>query len=305
MDNSSLIEKLTNLVSENQNTDTMDIDLLSTIDIVKKINQQDHLVSKAISQILPQLAEAVDSIVNSFKQGGRLIYIGAGTSGRLGVLDAVECIPTFGVPENMVVAVIAGGESAMFKAKEGIEDQESCGVDDLKEINLSNKDVLVGIAASGRTPYVIGGLEYALTVGARRIVLSCNPNAEISKHAEISLLPIVGPEPLTGSTRMKSGTAQKMVLNILSTASMIRMGKSYKNLMIDVKATNKKLYARGTKMLMDITGVEQSVAEEVLKMAGMQVKLAALMILLDVDAIKGNKLLESADGFLRKALLGN
>jgi len=301
--NSNLIEALNELVSEEQNSETLDIDLLSSFDIVSRINQQDHKVSKAIAEVLPVIAKTVDEIVNSFKKGGRLVYIGAGTSGRLGVLDAVECVPTFGIEDGMVVALLAGGESAMFKAKEGIEDQQTAGVDCLKEINLTKNDVLVGIAASGRTPFVIGGLKYAAEVGATTVTLSCNPKAEIARYSELAILPIVGPEPLTGSTRMKSGTAQKMVLNMLSTASMIRIGKSYKNLMVDVKATNEKLYARGTRMVMQVTGVERSVAEEALHQSKMQVKLAIFMLLADLDAKTAEKLLAESDGFLRKALL--
>jgi N-acetylmuramic acid 6-phosphate etherase len=305
LNNNDLISKLNDLVSENQNPNTLDIDIIPTLDVVKKINQQDHLVSLAIEKILPELAKSVDIIVEAFNKGGRLVYIGAGTSGRLGVLDAVECVPTFGVPDDMVVAVIAGGESAMFKAKEGTEDRKSCGMDDLKAINLNDKDVLVGIAASGRTPYVIGGLEYALSIGAKRVALSCNPNAEISEYADVSLLPIVGPEALTGSTRMKSGSAQKMVLNMLSTAAMIRMGKSYRNLMVDVKTTNEKLVARGTRIVMQITGVEEAVAKQTLIDANQQVKLAILMLLSNVDSVKGELLLKESEGFLRKALMLN
>ena len=300
MDN--LISTLNGLVSEEQNIDTLDIDLLSSIEIVKKINEQDHKVSQAITKILPEIAKTVDIIVDAFKRSGRLIYIGAGTSGRLGVLDAVECVPTFGIEDGVVVAVLAGGESAMFKAKEGIEDQESAGVESLKEVNFSKNDVLIGIAASGRTPYVIGGLKYAGKIGAATVALSCNPKAEIAQYSDLALLPIVGPEPLTGSTRMKSGTAQKMVLNMLSTASMIRMGKSYKNLMVDVKATNEKLYARGTRMVMQVTGVEREIAEATLSKAKMQAKLAILMLLADLDVSSAESLLVKSDGFLRKAL---
>ena len=303
MDNKKLITALDGLVSEEQNPDTMDIDLLSSIDIVTRINEQDHQVSKAISKVLPEIAKTVDVIVSAFKSGGRLIYMGAGTSGRLGVLDAVECVPTFGIDEGMVVALLAGGESAMFKAKEGIEDQESSGAGDLKNIVLREADIVVGIAASGRTPYVIGGLKYATEIGAKTVALSCNPNAEIANYAELAMLPIVGPEPLSGSTRMKSGTAQKMVLNILSTASMIRMGKSYKNFMVDVKATNEKLIARGIKMIMQVTDVSYSIAEDTLSKADNQVKVAILMLLAKVDVIEAERLLDDADGFLRKALL--
>lgn len=302
MDNTNLIAALDELISEEQNPDTLDIDLLPSIEIVRKINEQDHKVSRAIEKILPEIAKTVDIIVDAFKASGRLIYIGAGTSGRLGVLDAVECVPTFGIEDGVVVAVLAGGESAMFKAKEGIEDLEAEGIESLKAINLQSNDVLVGIAASGRTPYVIGALKYAASLGAATISLSCNPKAEIAKYSDIALLPIVGPEPLTGSTRMKSGTAQKLVLNMLSTASMIRIGKSYKNLMVDVKATNEKLYARGTRMVMQVTGVERSIAEATLSKAKMQVKLAILMLLADLDVQAAEKLLFKSDGFLRKAI---
>lgn len=302
MKNSKIIAELDKLVSEEQNPDTLDIDLLDTLDVVKKLNQQDGLVAKAVSQILAEIAEAVDLIVNRFKQNGRLIYLGAGTSGRLGVLDAVECVPTFGVTPDKVIGLIAGGDSAMFKAVEGSEDDKLAAVDALKAIDFSEKDVLVGIAASGRTPYVIGGLDYARSVGAASISLSCNPTSEIAKYADISLIVTVGPEALTGSTRMKSGSAQKMVLNILSTATMIRCGKSYKNLMVDVKATNQKLYARATRMVMQITGVDQTVAEKTLELAGRQVKLAVLMLLAEVDCVTAKNLLNRTDGFLRKAL---
>jgi N-acetylmuramic acid 6-phosphate etherase len=303
VDNLKLLIALDALVSEQQNPDTLDIDLLSSIDIVSKINQQDHQVSQAISRVIPVIAETVDKIVNAFKNGGRLVYMGAGTSGRLGVLDAVECVPTFGIEDGMVIGLLAGGESAMFKAKEGIEDQQSSGADSVKGINLNENDVLVGIAASGRTPYVIGGLKQAAEIGAVTVALSCNPDAEIADYADYVILPVVGPEPLTGSTRMKSGTAQKMVLNMLSTAAMIRIGKSYKNLMVDVKASNEKLYARGIRMVMLVTGVERSVAEQALSKSNMQVKVAILMLLADLDVDSAQTRLADCDGFLRKALM--
>lgn len=304
MHNSNLISTLETLVTEDQNPETLDIDLLSPLDIVTKINQQDHKVSQAITDVLPEIAKAVDLIVDCFKQGGRLVYMGAGTSGRLGVLDAVECIPTFSIEEGMVVALLAGGESAMFRAKEGIEDQEDEGALSLKNIKLNKNDILVGIAASGRTPYVVGGLKYAETVGAKRIALSSDPKAIISENSDVAILPEVGPEPLTGSTRMKSGTAQKMVLNMLSTASMIRLGKSYKNLMVDVKASNQKLFARGIRMVMEVTGVDNEKAAEVLNKSKMRVKVAILMILADLDVEPAEELLLKAGGFLRKALSG-
>jgi len=297
-----LISQLEKLVSENQNSDTMDIDLVDTVEVVRQINHQDKKVALAVEKIIPEIALAVDAIVSAFNQGGRLIYIGAGTSGRIGVLDAVECVPTFGIDEGMVVGIMAGGKTAMYKAKEGIEDQESEGAKDLSSVNLTQLDVVVGIAASGRTPYVIGALDYATKRKANTIALSCNTDAIIEKHAKIALLPVVGPEALTGSTRMKSGTAQKMVLNILSTASMIRIGKSYHNLMVDVKATNEKLHARGTRMLMQVTGINESEATKILREANGFVKLAILMALTGKDSEDANKVLTSANGFLRKAL---
>jgi len=299
---SDLINTLTGLVSESQNPATLDIDLLDSLGVVTRINDQDQQVADAIQAILPEIAEAVDVIVDAVKDGGRLVYIGAGTSGRMGVIDAVECVPTFSVSDDLVVALMAGGESAMFRAKEGIEDDPEAGAADLKAIDYSDKDILVGIAASGRTPYVIGAMQYANSIGSRCVALSCNPDAEIAKHAAISLLPIVGPEALSGSTRMKSGTAQKLVLNMLSTATMIRLGKSYHNLMVDLKATNEKLYARGTRMVMEITGAEQARAEMVLKQANLKVKTAVYMVLADCTVDEANMRLEQADGFLRAAL---
>ncbi len=302
MSNNNLIFELANLISENQNPETLDIDQVSTIEVVKQINHQDHKVAEAIQKITSQIAESVDVIVNAFNQGGRLVYLGAGTSGRIGVLDAVECVPTFGIEHGMVIGLMAGGKSAMYQAKEGIEDQFDEGEKDLIEIKLTSEDVVVGIAASGRTPYVIGALDYATKIGAKTIALSCNPKAEIAKHAKIALLPIVGPEALTGSTRMKSGTAQKMVLNILSTASMIRIGKSYHNLMVDVKATNEKLHARGTRMLMQVTGLNENEAKDTLQLAGGFVKLAILMGLTGKNAEEATQFLDDANGFLRNAI---
>ncbi len=303
MPNSNLLSILEELVTEDQNPETMDIDLLPSLDIVRKINQQNHKISKAITEVLPEIASAVDLIAEAFNQSGRLIYMGAGTSGRLGVLDAVECVPTFSVEEGMVIGLLAGGQSAMFKAKEGIEDKEEEGEKSLRNIHLTDKDIVVGIAASGRTPYVIGGMKYATTIGAITIAVSSNPNAEIAEFADIAILPQVGSEPLTGSTRMKSGTAQKMILNMLSTASMIRIGKSYKNLMVDVNASNEKLFARSIRMIMQVTGVDYKMAETALSKSKKQVKIAILMILASIDVEPAEKLLADADGFLRKAIM--
>ncbi|HHX8526867.1 N-acetylmuramic acid 6-phosphate etherase [Vibrio antiquarius] len=302
MTNDALIAALSHLVSEGRNPETMDIDLLPSFDIVQRLNQQDKLVPIAVEKVLPEIAQAVDKITEAFKVGGRLFYIGAGTSGRLGVLDASECPPTFGTDPEMVVGIIAGGKEAMFRAKEGAEDDPELGEQDLKENALTQRDVVVGIAASGRTPYVIGGLEYANELGATTVALSCNPDSPIADIADIAISPVVGPEALTGSTRLKSGTAQKLVLNMLTTASMIRLGKSYQNLMVDVKATNNKLVARAARIVMQATDCSKEQATEVLKQTDYEVKLAILMILTDLDIESARAHLHHQDGFLRKAV---
>ncbi|EGQ9136131.1 MULTISPECIES: N-acetylmuramic acid 6-phosphate etherase [Vibrio] len=303
MTNDALIAALSHLVSEGRNPDTMDIDLLPSLDIVQRINQQDKLVPLAVEKVLPEIAEAVDKITEAFKVGGRLFYIGAGTSGRLGVLDASECPPTFGTDPEMVVGIIAGGKEAMFRAKEGAEDDPALGEQDLKENTLTQRDVVVGIAASGRTPYVIGGLEYANELGATTVALSCNPDSPIADIADIAISPVVGPEALTGSTRLKSGTAQKLVLNMLTTASMIRLGKSYQNLMVDVKATNAKLVARATRIVMQATDCTNQEAKTALKETDYDAKLAILMILTGLDRESATEQLNAKQGYLRKVVI--
>ncbi|UTV28456.1 N-acetylmuramic acid 6-phosphate etherase [Photobacterium atrarenae] len=302
MTHDSLISDLAKLVSEGRNPETMDIDLLPALEIVQRMNQQDKQVPLAVEKVLPEIAQAVDHITAAFEQGGRLVYMGAGTSGRLGVLDASECPPTFGVSEQMVLGLIAGGPEAILKAKEGAEDSPELGVADLKNIHFSVKDVLVGIAASGRTPYVIGGLEYANAIGATTVSLSCNPDSAIADIAQIAISPVVGPEALTGSTRLKSGTAQKLVLNMLTTASMIRLGKSYQNLMVDVKATNEKLVARAVRIVMQATECDQSLAAATLAQTANDVKLAILMILTGLDRDAAREQLAQQRGFLRRAV---
>ncbi|BDU38415.1 N-acetylmuramic acid 6-phosphate etherase [Vibrio nigripulchritudo] len=302
MANDALLSALAHLVSEGRNPETMDIDLLSSLDIVKKLNHQDKQVPAAIEKELPQIAKAVDRIAEAFQKGGRLIYIGAGTSGRLGVLDASECPPTFGVSDQMVIGLIAGGKDAMFKAKEGAEDSQAFGQQDLEKISLSLNDVVVGIAASGRTPYVIGGLEYANHIGAYSIALSCNPESPIAQCAKLAISPVVGPEALTGSTRLKSGTAQKLVLNMLTTASMIRIGKSYQNLMVDVKASNEKLIARAVRIVVQATECSKEDAKTMLIETQYDVKLAILMILTGMDLSSAKAQLSKQQGFLRKAV---
>lgn len=302
MTNDALIAALSHLVSEGRNPDTMDIDLLPSSEIVKRINQQDQQVPLAVEKVLPEIAQAVEKITAAFKVGGRLIYMGAGTSGRLGVLDASECPPTFGVSDQMVIGLIAGGPEAILKAKEGAEDSLTLGVEDLKAINFDANDVVVGIAASGRTPYVIGALEYANEIGATTVALSCNPDSTIADIAQIAISPVVGPEALTGSTRLKSGTAQKLVLNMLTTASMIRLGKSYQNLMVDVKATNKKLVARAARIVMQATECDRSLAITTLEQTDYDVKLAILMLLTGMNVTQAKSKLDKQDGFLRKAV---
>ncbi|OEF86544.1 N-acetylmuramic acid 6-phosphate etherase [Vibrio splendidus] len=305
MSNDALISALSHLVSEGRNPDTMDIDLLTSLEVVEKINQQDKQVPLAIEAELPQIAKAVDKIAHAFQNGGRLIYMGAGTSGRLGVLDASECPPTFGVSDKMVIGLIAGGPEAILKAKEGAEDSLTLGIEDLKAIHFSENDVVVGIAASGRTPYVIGALNYANQLGAVTVALSCNPDSPIAEIAQIPISPVVGPEALTGSTRLKSGTAQKLVLNMLTTASMIRIGKSYQNLMVDVKATNEKLVARAARIVIQATECDKALAVSTLKTTDYDVKLSILMILTGLDLELAKAQLDKQNGFLRKAVENN
>ncbi|AEH33946.1 N-acetylmuramic acid 6-phosphate etherase [Vibrio anguillarum] len=302
MTNDALLSALSHLISEGRNPDTMDIDLLSAQEIVERLNQQDKHVPLAVEKVIPEIALAVDRITYAFKHGGRLIYIGAGTSGRLGVLDASECPPTFGVSDQMVIGLIAGGKEAMFSAKEGAEDCAELGIQDLKSIHFTDQDVVVGIAASGRTPYVIGALEYANDLGATTIALSCNPDSPIAELAQIAISPVVGPEALTGSTRLKSGTAQKLVLNMLTTASMIRLGKSYQNLMVDVKATNRKLIARAVRIVMQATDCERAEAEYLLAQSNNNVKVAILMHLTGLSYAEAMDKLTESDGFLRRAM---
>lgn len=301
-DRRALLSELEQLVSEERNPRTMGIDLMATPEIVKTINAEDRLVPEAVGKTLPKVAQAVDKIVEAFGKGGRLVYIGAGTSGRLGVLDASECPPTFGVPPTMVVGVIAGGLGALVSAVEGAEDNAEGGAADLRAIDLTNRDVVVGIAVSGRTPYVIGALNYAKSLGAVTVGLTCNPDSAIAGLADISIAPLVGAEVVTGSTRLKSGTAQKLVLNMLSTASMIRIGKTYQNLMVDVRTSNEKLLARAVRIVMQATDCPEQVAEAALERTGNDVKLAILTILTGLDVAEARTAMAGAGGFLRRAL---
>ena len=298
----NLLQTLSTLITEQRNPNSMHVDSLSALEIVQLMNQEDKQVPLAIEKCLPQIAQAVECIVAAFQQGGRLVYIGAGTSGRLGVLDASECPPTFGVSPEMVKGIIAGGERALRHPIEGAEDSKAQAVVDLQTIHFSSKDVLVGIAASGRTPYVIGALEYAKSLGSATVSIASNPNSAMANIVDIAIDTVVGPEVLTGSSRLKSGTAQKLVLNMLTTASMILMGKCYQNLMVDVQASNEKLKARAIRIVMQATDCDKALAEETLKQADQNAKLAIMMILSGLDRAQAEALLEKHHGKLQLAL---
>ena len=293
---------LSSLTTEGRNPATMQIDTLDTLSMLRLINEEDRKVAEAVKRILPEIAKAVDGIVSRLSQGGRLFYLGAGTSGRLGVLDAVECPPTYGTDPGLVQGLIAGGLPAMFRAKEGAEDNPSLAESELREKDFSGKDVLVGIAASGRTPYVIGALEYAKSLHALTIALSCSENSKIAPIADIALTPITGPEVITGSTRLKAGTAQKMVLNMLSTGAMIRLGKVYGNLMVDVRATNEKLEERARRIVMEATGCAREKSIEVLAQSDGNAKLAILLLLTGCTPEHGRTVLEKSHGRLADAI---
>lgn len=291
-----LLKTLGQLITEQRNLNSMQIDTLSAYEIVQIINNEDKQVPLVIEKVLPQIAQAVEKIVEAFQQGGRLVYIGAGTSGRLGVLDASECPPTFGVSPEMVKGIIAGGEHALRHPIEGAEDNKEAGKQDLQAVEFSQKDLLVGIAASGRTPYVLGALAYAKQLGATTVSIASNPNSAMSKIADIVIDTVVGAEVLTGSSRMKSGTAQKLVLNMLTTASMILIGKCYQNLMVDVQASNQKLVARAIRIVMQATECSREIAETTLVLAENNAKLAIMMILADLDKDGAEQLLSQQQG---------
>ncbi len=302
MTQQNLLNSLAQMITEQRNPNSQNIDQLSALEIVTIINNEDKKVPVAIEKCLPHIALAVDKIVNAFQQGGRLIYIGAGTSGRLGILDASECPPTFGVSSEMVKGIIAGGEQAIRNAVEGAEDSQTASIEDLQQIQFSEKDVLVGIAASGRTPYVISALSYAKQLGATTVAIMSNPNSKMAEIADIAIETLVGAEVLTGSSRMKSGTAQKLVLNMLTTASMVRMGKCYQNLMVDVKASNEKLKARAVRIVMQVTECDKEQAEQALKEADNHSKLAIMMILSGLPKSEATLLLDNNQGKLKQAV---
>lgn len=293
------IEKL---ATEERNINTMNIDNVSTEEMIKMINEEDKKVTEAVENVIPHIVNAVDKIAEKLMNGGRLFYLGAGTSGRLGVLDASECPPTFGTPRDMVQGIIAGGPEAVFRGIEGIEDSSEDAIKDLKKIGFNEKDVLVGITASGRTPYVLSAIEFAKEKGAISIAVTNNPDSEIEKISDICISAVVGQEVLTGSTRMKSGTAQKMVLNMLSTGAMIKLGKAYENLMVDVQASNQKLVERCKRIVIQATDVKKDEASKYLDITNYNVKLAIFMIKSQLEKDKAQKVLELYSGHIRKAL---
>ncbi len=293
---------LSQMITEGRNPASQNIDELSTEAMLRVINDEDKKVALAVEAIVPQIAQVVDAITSAFSKGGRLIYCGAGTSGRLGILDASECPPTFGTPRSQVVGLIAGGHTAILQAVENAEDNVEQGAQDLKDIDFNANDVLVGIAASGRTPYVLGALAYAKQQGAFSAALTCNPNSPMSQAADVALTPVVGPEVVTGSSRMKAGTAQKLVLNMLTTGAMIRSGKVYGNLMVDVEATNQKLVQRQINIVKQATDCDDATAQQALNACQGHCKTAIVMVLAGLDASEAKALLKQNSGFIRNAL---
>ena len=302
--NETLLQTLATLITEQRNPHSMEVDCLSALEIVTLMNTEDKQVPLAVERVLPQIAQAVEAVVKAFQCGARLVYLGAGTSGRLGVLDASECPPTFGVPNEMVKGIIAGGEPAIRYPVEGAEDNSNAAVTDLQAIDFNAKDVLVGIAASGRTPYVLSALGYAKQLGAITVSIASNPNSPMAQTADIAIDTLVGAEVLTGSSRLKSGTAQKLVLNMISTASMILLGKCYENLMVDVQASNEKLKARAVRIVMQATECDKTIAEQTLTIAEQNAKLAIMILLSGLEKDEARALLEKEKGRLRKVLAG-
>jgi N-acetylmuramic acid 6-phosphate etherase len=303
VDSRKLFSEISSLATEQRNPKSMEIDAKSTAEILKIINDEDKTVAFAVEKELPYIEKAVDIIVDGIKKGGRLLYFGAGTSGRLGVVDASECPPTFGTPFGLIEGFIAGGKEAMFRAQEGAEDYEENGAADVLKAKVNEKDIVCGIAASKRTPYVVGAVKKAKELGAHTLFLTTNPRSDFDiKEVDAAICPYVGPEVIMGSTRMKSGTAQKLVLNMLTTAAMIKLGKVYENMMIDLQMTNKKLEERSKRIVMTITGVSYDEAVRYLGEANGHVKTALVMILAKASLEEAHEKLKKAGGFVRKAI---
>ncbi len=298
----NIFNELSGLVTESRNQNSNELDELNTEEILKLMNSEDHKISEAVKHEIPHIAKAVDIVTNAFKNGGRLIYAGAGTSGRLGVLDASECPPTFGVPKGMVVGLIAGGYEALHQAVEGFEDYEENGAKDVDSVSLTDKDILCGVAASKRTPYVLGAIKEAKRRGAKTIVVVCNPREQVQFDVDIAICPVPGPEVVMGSTRLKAGTSQKLVLNMITTASMVKLGKVYENMMIDLQQNNLKLVERSKKIIMLASDVEYNEASKFLELSNGHVKTAIFLALTDVSLQEAKKYLSENDGFLKKAI---
>lgn len=293
---------LASLSTEQRNPNSMNLDQMTPLEIATLMNSEDQNVISAIKEVLPQIGKAIELATSSLRDGGRIIYLGAGTSGRLGVLDAAECPPTFGVEPELVVGLIAGGKDAFLKAIEGAEDSKTLCEEELKDINLSAKDIVIGLAASGRTPYVVYGLKYANAIGCNTVAIACSRNSEIGREAKLAIEPITGAEVLTGSTRLKAGTAQKLILNMISTGSMVGIGKVYQNLMVDVQQTNEKLVVRAQNITMEATGCTREVARQTLENANGSVKTAILMIMLNLDFETAQEKLKGSNGVIRKVI---
>lgn len=303
-DSTKLFAQLQSLTTEKRNPRTMGIDTAPLPEIVRQLHEEDQRAVDAVTSELPYVVEAIEVVEAAFRAGGRLFYVGAGTSGRLGVLDAAECPPTFGTPPELVQGLIAGGREAMFQAQEGAEDHESNGMDSINEAGVTEADVVCGIAASRRTPYVVGAVARAREIGAKTLFVTCNPRSEFTLDVDVAICPDVGPEPIMGSTRMKSGTATKLVLNMISTATMIRLGKVYENMMVDLQMTNQKLVERSKRIVMTAAEVDYATATETLEAAGGHVKTALVMLLADVDAEAARARIERGGGFVRHAIAG-
>ena len=303
-DSSDLFAQLQTLTTEKRNPRTLGIDTAPLDEVLRLLHEEDQRAVDAVTPELPYVAQAVEIVEDAFRNGGRLFYVGAGTSGRLGVLDAAECPPTFGTPPELVQGLIAGGREAMFKAQEGAEDHESNGADAIDAAGVTPADVVCGIAASRRTPYVVGAVARAREIGARTLFVTCNPRSQFTLDVDVAICPDVGPEPIMGSTRMKSGTATKLILNMISTATMIRLGKVYENMMVDLQMTNQKLVERSKKIVMTVTGVDYDTAAKTLEGADGHVKTALVMLLADVDAETARGRIERAHGFVRHAIAG-
>lgn len=297
-----MVVDLSKLSTEARNPETMNLDQMTPLEIATAMNREDAKAVASVGEVLPQIAQAIEWATSALESGGRIIYMGAGTSGRLGVLDAVECPPTFGVAPETVVGLIAGGQGAFVKAVEGAEDSPTMGVDDLKAIGLTTRDLVVGLAASGRTPYVVHALRYAREFGCKTVAIACNRGSKIGAEAELAIEPVPGPEVLTGSTRLKAGTVQKLILNMISTGSMVGNGKAYQNLMVDVQQTNEKLVTRAQNIVMTATECTRDEAKSALAQADGHVKTAVVMVLAGCDAQDAKLRLNKAKGHVKGAL---